>query len=43
MSNYTKTVDFAIKDGLVTGDPLKIVRGTEIDAEYQNIQTAVAT
>ena len=43
MSDYTKTVDFAVKDTLVSGDPLKIVKGTEIDAEYLNIQTAVAT
>lgn len=43
MSNYTKTVDFAVKDTLVSGDPLKIVKGTEIDTEYLNIQTAVAT
>ena len=43
MSNYTKTVDFAVKDTLVSGDPLKVVKGTEIDTEYLNIQTAVAT
>ena len=43
MSDYQKTVDFAVKDTLVSGDPLKIVKGTEIDAEYLNIQTAVAT
>jgi len=43
MSDYTKTVDFAVKDTLVSGDPLKIVKGTEIDTEYLNIQTAVAT
>jgi hypothetical protein len=43
MSDYQKTVDFAVKDTLVSGDPLKIVKGTEIDTEYLNIQTAVAT
>ena len=43
MSDYTKTVDFAVKDGLTTGDPLKIVRGTEINTEFLNLQTAVAT
>ena len=43
MSNYTKSTNFATKDNLTPGDPLKIVRGTEIDTEYNNIATAVAT
>jgi len=43
MSNYTKTVNFATKDNLSPGNPLKIVKGTEIDNEYNNIATAVAT
>jgi len=43
MSNYTKTVNFATKDTLSPSNPLKIVKGTEIDTEYNNIATAVAT
>jgi len=43
MSNYTKTVNFAAKDSLTTGDANKIVKGTEIDTEFNNIATAVAT
>jgi hypothetical protein len=43
LSNYTKTVNFASKDNLNSGNPLKIVKGTEIDTEYNNIATAVAT
>jgi hypothetical protein len=43
MSNYTKTVNFAAKDALTTGDAAKIVKGTEIDTEFNNIATAVAT
>jgi hypothetical protein len=43
MSNYTKTTNFASKDNLSPGNPLKIVKGTEIDTEFNNIQTAVAT
>ena len=43
MSNYTKSTDFASKDNLTSGDPLKIVKGTEIDIEFNNIATAVAT
>lgn len=41
MANYVKATDFASKDGLLTGDPLKIVSGTEIDDEYNAIQTAI--
>jgi hypothetical protein len=43
MSNYTKTTNFAVKDNLASGNPAKIIKGTEIDAEYNNIATAVAT
>jgi hypothetical protein len=43
MSNYTKTTNFASKDNLSPGNPLKIVKGTEIDTEFNNIQTAVGT
>ncbi len=41
MSNYIKSTDFASKDALLTGDPLKIVAGTEIDDEFNAIQTAI--
>lgn len=41
MSNYTKTTNFATKDSLSSGDPAKIVKGTEINAEFDNIATAV--
>ena len=43
MSNYTKATNFATKDTLTSGDPLKIVKGTEINTEFDNISTAVAT
>ena len=43
MSNYVKTVDFAAKDALVTGDPNKKAQGTQVDTEFNNIATAVAT
>lgn len=43
MSDYTKSTDFASKDNLTSGNPLKIVKGTEIDTEFNNIQTAIAT
>jgi hypothetical protein len=43
MSNYTKTTNFAVKDSLASGNPAKIIRGGEIDAEYNSIATAIAT
>lgn len=43
MSNYTKSTDFASKDSLASGNAAKIVKGTEIDTEFNNIATAVST
>jgi len=43
MTNYVKSTNFATKDNLASGDPLKIVKGTEINTEYDNIAVAVAT
>ena len=43
MSNYTKTTNFATKDALASGNAAKIVKGTEIDTEFNNIATASAT
>jgi hypothetical protein len=43
LSDYAKTTNFASKDNLTSGNPLKIVKGTEIDTEFNNIATAIAT
>jgi hypothetical protein len=43
MSNYTKSTNFAAKDALASGNAGKIVKGTEIDTEFNNIATAVST
>lgn len=43
MSNYVKSTDFAAKDALASGNAAKIVKGTEIDTEFNNIATAVST
>ena len=43
MSNYTKTTNFATKDALASGNPAKVVKGTEINTEFDNIATAIAT
>lgn len=43
MASYVKSTNFAVKDGLPSGDPLKVVKGTEIDTEFNNIATAVTS
>jgi len=43
VSNYTQSTNFATKDALTSGDPLKIVKGTEINTEFVNISVAIAT
>lgn len=43
MSNYVKTTDFAAKDALPTGNPGKVASGTQVDTEFNNIATAIAT
>lgn len=43
MTDYTKVTDFAAKDALSTGNPAKIVKGTEIDDELVAISGAVAS
>ena len=43
MTNYVKSTSFASKDALATGNPLKIVKGTEIDTEFNNIAVSSAT
>lgn len=41
MSDYTKATDFAAKDALLTGNPSKVIVGTEIDDEFAAIAVAV--
>ena len=41
MANYVKATNFATKDALLTGDANKIIKGAEIDDEYNAIATAV--
>ncbi len=43
MSDYTKSTNFAAKDALASGNAAKVVKGTEIDTEFNNIATAIAT
>jgi hypothetical protein len=43
MSNYTKTTNFLAKDSLPENDSGKIIKGSEFDTEFNNLQTAVNT
>jgi hypothetical protein len=43
MTNYVKNTDFAAKDTLASGNPLKTIKGTEFDVEFNNLATASAT
>jgi hypothetical protein len=43
MSNYVKATNFAVKDTLTSGDPNKLVKGAEHNAEYDAIAAAIAT
>jgi hypothetical protein len=43
MSSYVKATNFATKDTLPTGDSNKIVKGTELDNEFNAIAGAVSS
>lgn len=43
MSDYARVHDFSVKDGLSTGDPLKVIKGSEVDAELDAVVTMSAT
>jgi len=43
MTDYTKSTNFTSKDSLSTGNPLKIIKGSEFDTEFNAIATAIAT
>ena len=43
MSNYIKATNFATKDSLSSGNPNKIVKGTELDTEFTAIASAVSS
>jgi hypothetical protein len=43
VSNYVKNTDYAVKDGLLSGNPNKIIKGTELDEEFNDIAIAIST
>lgn len=43
MSNYVKIENYAAKDEMFSGNPLKLIKGTELNSEFTAIQTAIGT
>lgn len=43
MADYTQNTFFSPKDSLISGDPAKRIRGSDIDAEFVEIQSAIST
>jgi hypothetical protein len=43
MSNYTITTNFASKDTLISGNPLKLIKGADFTTEFTNIATAITS
>ena len=43
MSDYSKTTNFTAKDSLPSGNPSKLIKGSEFDTEFDALETAVAT
>lgn len=43
MTSYVKATNFLAKDSMQTSNPLKTIRGSEIDAEYNQLAICSAT
>ena len=41
--NYNVTTNFGAKDALASGNPAKVIKGTEFTTEFNNVATAIAT
>lgn len=41
MSDYTRQNDFSAKDALPSGNPLKLIKGSEVDADFDAARTAI--
>jgi len=41
MSDYIKSTNFAVKDALPTGNSGKVIKGTELDSEFNSIADAI--
>ena len=43
MTDYSRIYDFSSKDSLTTGDPAKLIKGSEVDAEFDELVSVTAT
>ena len=43
MSNYNRSIDFTAKDALSSGDPNKVIKGSDMDSELDLVGSASAT
>lgn len=43
MADYVRNANFTAKDSLPSGNPLKIIKGADVDAEFDVVAVAVAT
>lgn len=43
MADYIQVNDYSVKDGLVSGDPAKVIRGSDIDQDFAGIAASIAT
>ena len=43
MSNYSRTTNFTAKDGLATGNPAKLIKGSDFQLEFDNVASASST
>lgn len=43
MSDFARNHDFSVKDGLSSGNPSKLIKGSEVDAEFDDIVTMSST
>jgi len=43
VSNYTQTTNFTAKDSLPSGNPAKVIKGSEFDTEFSAISSAIST
>ncbi len=43
MADYTQVNDYSAKDALSTGNPLKLIKGSDVDQEFAAISVAIAS
>jgi len=43
MADYSQVNDYSAKDAMSTGNPLKLIKGSDVDAEFSAIATAISS